>query len=517
MNDFRALNSPDQSIICLGLSRRAENALLRNGIYTIYDLQNLTAEDIFNLRGIGVTCANEIIRLGFLNGNTPSVEKTDLPTITEYMERLGSKKETATRNYRMFVRYFNNYPDSTYDELADRENITRSRAGQIITKTLEQITSLVRKRQVSGDFVQLAIEYAKNTTRMDAAVMNADSVLNGVALAVIASEVVPEQVAIYSNSRYLNHRWVVSDKNQVGASLESLIDFLSESSTKHNINDLSTSFQLNKALIIDVKNITVENGSVTLKGNRVARGDSGEDIVERYLEETNGPAHLSDIAKDTGKTLNQIRSYIGRMNGVRNVGQSVYVLKDEKFEGQSVVELTKKYLLAVKRPAMISKVIAYIQEYRSITEESIRYVLFNSSSIFEKRHGYMKIWIKGMPYEKSDDSRNYDIQIDNAVLWIFKNNDDPLNKEAVQRYIEATFGNKTTHNMVSVYSAIRRLTDKELLRRVGDYNSGLYMKSRDFDDQISNNNQIRDNFSYFEVNLPYREKEDGEQNNDESC
>ena len=129
----------------------------------------------------------------------------------------------------------------------------------------------------------------------------------------------------------------------------------------------------------------------------------------------------------------------------------------------------------------------------------------------------MKIWIKGMPYEKSDDSRNYDIQIDNAVLWIFKNNDDPLNKEAVQRYTKATFGNKTTHNMVSVYSAIRRLTDKELLRRVGDYNSGLYMKSRDFDDQISNNHQIRDNFSYFEVNLPYREKEDGEQNNDESC
>ena len=161
-------------------------------------------------------------------------------------------------------------------------------------------------------------------------------------------------------------------------------------------------------------------------------------------------------------------------------------------------------------------IIAYIQEYRDIPEESIRYVLFNSSSIFEKRRGYMKIWIKGMPYEKSDDSRNYDIQIDNAVLWIFKNNDDPLNKEAVQSYIKATFGDKTTHNIVSVYSAIRRLTDKESLRCVGDYNSGLYMKSRDFDDQISNSHQIKDNFLFFEVNLPYREKEDGEQDKDES-
>lgn len=511
MNDFRTLSSPDQSIICLGLSRRAENALLRNGVYTVFDLQNLTTEDIFNLRGVGVTCANEIIRLGFLGGNTPSLEKVNLPSITEYMKQHELQKDTAIRNYHMFVRYFNAYPESTYDELANHENITRSRAGQIITRTLEHISSLIRKRQINGDFVQLAIEYAKNMTRTDAVIINADSILNGTALIVIASEVAPEQVAIYSNPRYLNHRWVVANKDQVNTSLESLMNFLSESPTKHTIDELSTSFRLNKALILDIKSIAAENGAITLKGNRAARGESCEGIIERCLEEVNGPVHLSDIAKNTGRTLNQIRSCIGRMNSIKNVGQSVYVLKDEKFENQSVVELVKRYLLAVRRPAMIPKVISYVQEYKNIPEESIRYVLFNPSSIFEKRHGYMRIWIKGMPYNKSDDSRNYDIQIDNAVLWIFKNNDNPLNKETVRAYIKATFGNKTTHNMVSIYSAMRRLTNKEILRRVGDYNSGLYMKSRDFDDQILNSPQIKNDFLYFEINLPYQKIEDERQ------
>ena len=67
----------------------------------------------------------------------------------------------------------------------------------------------------------------------------------------------------------------------------------------------------------------------------------------------------------------------------------------------------------------------------------------------------MKIWIRGMSYQKTYDSRNYDIQIENAVLWIFNNSDDPLNKEDVAKRIKATFGNKTTHNITSIYTVIR--------------------------------------------------------------
>lgn len=58
-SDRRALD-PDVPVRSLGLTRRVENALVRNGILNLSDLHSLSEQDVFSLRNLGASALGEI-------------------------------------------------------------------------------------------------------------------------------------------------------------------------------------------------------------------------------------------------------------------------------------------------------------------------------------------------------------------------------------------------------------------------------------------------------------------------
>lgn len=463
----------------LHLSKRATNALKKNGVMTAGELCTLSEEELMEMRGMGITCAEEIKTFLQRIGNEGT---TSLPSY-----RLGEYWRSARRDdrsYQILVDYYNKSPDLTLQEIGDQYQVTRSRIQQLISKGTEHIHRAFLDGTIDRDIVSAVNAYADNRAEIHTINIQ-DNAFSSTGIAYLVAAFRSSIYKVYT-SPFINGAWLIKSDDNVGRVLEILVEELKCRPEPLSIEEVKQLYSISEEMLMSIKGIIEKDGCVTHRNNRVASGTDRFQIITRYLEDVDRPASVTEITSQTTLGERQVRGALCNKSLYVNVGKSLYDLTDRTYSDASIEGLTLKRLTAENRALRTEAIIEYIQRYKDTNELNISYELLKSPKVYF-HDGY--VLIDGWSLDKIEKKTrtNFDIRLEDAVLEIINAADELFDYDKVYTALRQ-YGGAVSMNSNSIKTTLARLADKGSIARVGGQRTGCYMRklTDERPDQVQN-------------------------------
>ena len=471
--------SLETSIKALGLSKRATNTLLRNGVNTVQDLLVLSEFEMFEMRGMGITSLNEIRQLlkKIASDDAVIVNTCGLGKFWETIQK-------DDRNFRVLADYYNYGSKVTLQKLADKYGVSRERIRQIISKGTKRIQDAFINGAISSDVVQALNEAADNRSEIHTIGIH-DDVFTAAGVAHLVSSFKPSIYRIYT-SNGINGEWFIRADDNLGKVLNILADELRYRSEPLLVSEVKELYSINDNILMSIKGVIEKDGYVTHEKNKLATGTDRNRNIERYLESIERPASIAEIVEHTILNKNQVRGALCDKNAYVNVGRSVYDLVSRNYEDLSVADLAINIITAENRALKIDTISKYIRKYRTISDLNISYALLNTPGIRRHEDYYL---LEGWSLDKIETKSrgSYFIALEDAVLEIINSSDELFDFEKISKSLEKHAGTVST-NPNSIKATLARLADKKLITRVGGSRTGCYMRN----EGVSDSNKIPD-------------------------
>lgn len=476
------------SIKALGLSTRATNALLRNGVTNIRELLAVPEVNLYAMRGIGVTVLEEIlatrgvIEASGVNDSTmleaimaSKAERAakEFPTFSfgDYLKNICKRDQT----FQITLEYYNNYSRGTMKIIGDNYGITRSRVQQVIAKCTERLRIAYMAGTVKSDTVSHFDNYAIQKTEIHTIVSD-DPYFTGPGLAHLMSSFRFSKYKVFSNAN-INGKWLVFADDNVSETFSLLISDLKYRDTPLKISDVEMLYGINDNMLMSVKGIIEKQGYVTHESNKYSTGKDRHFIVRKYLEAVDRPASINELANNTSLTFQQVRGAISDKDKYINVGKSIYDLVDRKYEDKNIDDLAEMILTAEDRALKVDQVINFIKKYRNVDDYMVTYALLGSDKIKSIGDYYLLMdWSADKIQKKK--KANYSIGLDEAVLEIISSSDEIYDFEKVSEALKK-YGDSVSRVSNSIKTTLIRLADRNLIKRVGGARTGCYKRVSD--------------------------------------
>lgn len=458
---------PQTEIKSLYLSKRTTNALIKNGVTTVEELCALSEEGLMAMRGMGVTCVEEIKTLleRALDGEAVSLPSYGLG---EYWRSLRHNDRIC----RIVADYYNNSPNLTLQEMGDQYQITRSRVQQIIARWTKQMRKAFLDGTIDRSIVATIDAYADNRAEVHTINIK-DDTFSGIGIAYLVAAFKPAIYKVYT-SPFINGAWLIKSNDNVGKVLEILVEELKRRPEPLSIEEVKHLYSISEEMLMSIKGIIEKDGYVTHRRNRVASGTDRFQIITRYLERIDRPASATEIVNQTNLNERQVRGALCNKSLYVNVGKSLYDLADRTYDGASIESLAVRLLIAENRALKTEALVGYIRRYKDVNELNVSYELLKSSQIYA-HNGYFLLggWSPDKIEKKTRSS--FDITLEDAVLEIINASDELFDYDKIYAALQNYNGAVST-NTNSIKTTLARLADKDLIARVGGKRTGCYMR-----------------------------------------
>lgn len=457
---------PQTNIESLYLSKRTTNALLKNGVTTAGELAALSEEELMAMRGMGVTCVEEIkvLKQRAKDGNEVSTPTYGLGEYWSSLRRDG-------RSYSILADYYNN-PNLTLQEIGDQYQVSRSRIQQIIVAGTKKIQKAFLNGTISRDIIATIDTYADNRSEVHTLNLQ-DDVFSGVGIAYLVAAFRPSIYKVYT-SRFINGYWFIKADDNIDKVLEILVEELKCRPEPLSITEVKQLYSVSEEMLMSIKGVIEKDGYVTHRTNRTASGTDRFQIITRYLESIDRPASVGEIVSQTSLGERQVRGALCNKNLYINVGKSLYDLADRTYDDALIEDLTVKLLMAEQRALKTEAIVEYVRRYKEVNDFNVSYELLRSSKIYS-HDGY--VLLDGWSLDKIERKVRsvFSINLEDAVLEIINASDELFDYDKIYAALEKYNGAVST-NSNSIKTTLVRLADKGLISRVGGRRTGCYMR-----------------------------------------
>lgn len=455
-------------IVALGLSSRATNALLRNGITNARILLSLPISKFKTMRGVGATVLNEILNMReslHLVDNNEISEEATIYTFGDFLKKICQNDKWFT----MIVSLYNNYTRGSMQKFADEYAITRSRIQQIVSKYTDKLQISYKSGTINSRTVSLINQYAFDKTEINKIVSD-DPFFTGKGIVYLLTNFKDSKYRIFTNNN-LNGEWLVFSDDNIEKSFDMLIADLKHSTAPLLIANVSLQYGINEDMLMSIKGVIEKDGYVTHENNKHSTGKDRNYIIRKYLESVNRPASINEITDNTPLSFQQVRGAIADKSRYVNVGKSIYDLSDRKYEDKTIDELAAMILAVEDRALKGERVLDFIKKFRDVDNYSIIHSLLSSSLIKSIGNYYLLAdWSEEKISRRT--ISNYSIRLDDAVLEAITSSDEIFDYERIAAYLQK-YGDNVSRVPSSIKATLIRLSDRKLIKRVG---SGCYMR-----------------------------------------
>jgi DNA-directed RNA polymerase specialized sigma subunit len=449
-------------------SRRTINALLRNGIVLLGDLQNYSFADLReNFTGMGLTSVQEVE--AFLR-NAAQAEYLELHDFL--------LKSIKQRHLEVFDSYYSlsNYSSKkTLEAVAQEYGVTRERIRQINKTVLEKVGRAIRAKLIKPD-IELAIFDNINSPLQ--AMPELSPVYNKQAVVRVYVDTEALEIALYKNPR-LNSEWVIDNDFNIESQVNRAVEALKAQIGPVKIDELAEEFSVTEKVLYDIRNTTISDGLIVLNTNKRATGNDLAFEIKDYMDKAVRPVTITEIANALNLTMNQTRGLIYRIPGVVNVGLSTYALSKYGYSGRSIIEIAAEFLAAEGEPAHIDRITSYVTKYRLVKDSSVPAQINASPEIFTRLDESFYA-LKEWGYEPTDSiqSTRLEVPAKDAVLDILSGSEVPMSPTDVLKAVIEKYGDRSTTKAVTVYSVLVNLHKHGKLTKLGTDRSPFYQMNR---------------------------------------
>lgn len=237
--------------------------------------------------------------------------------------------------------------------------------------------------------------------------------------------------------------------SEVRKELKDAISFIS-------INDLCNKYSIPRSIITMMKDTLVQGDTIAITSNDnifYQNGTLGR--IEKTLEENHRPIKLSEIAKQSGLTLNQVRGAIVRVPGIVNVGLSTYAKKQWGYLDGHTADVVYHYLTEANIPMSTKQITKLVSKQRSVKDSSIYMAMKIDPRFAQLDNGYWTLSEWG--YENLRTSKRekniYEIDARTALNYSLDRNNFQSLKQILKKIIlkygdDAPLDYMTYHNML---------------------------------------------------------------------
>ena len=462
------------SVKALGFSNRTTNALVKNGINTAQELliwlDALSEDKNYTLDGIGASGLKEI------NDFLERVQ--DCEEGNEYFyNNFGSywrSIQRDDRNFDILVEYYNCGSEASYQEIGEKNQISRARVQQIVAMGTKRLQEAFNGGLFGEELEDILDEYANNRTELHSINIE-DEYFTVVGIIYLVSSFEGSKYQVYTNKN-LNGEWFIMSDDRLGKLLGVLMDELRHRSEPLLVSEIERIYSINDDMLMSIKGIIEKDGYVTHENNKFVTGTDRHTIVTDYLESVNRPVSISEIANNTILSVNQVRGALCDKRIYINVGKSVYDLAERDYKDSSIVDLIIGILTAEDRALSTETVFKYIRRYKSLSEQDFSLILLDAPGI-QKHDDYLLLDGWGLDKIKKASRGEYYIKLEDAVLDIINRSEELFDFEKISEELNKYDG-KVSTNPNSIKATLVRLAEKNLITRVGGARTGCYMKNK---------------------------------------
>ncbi len=480
------------SVKALGLSARTMNVLEKNGVDSLDKLMGYSDDELMRLPGFGKVC---LIETKELIGKWLSLSEEELQDAVETYRTQGiggvfddgAKMEVGeflgtTRHGKrlvdIFIRYFATDPRPTLDEISQDYGVTRERIRQIINKGLNRVRMGILRGEIKYDCIEVVKKAAEDKTEISLIDVS-DRIFGRTGFVRLLAAIYDNELKII-NVKKLYGEWLVRKEDNVSKMIDVLSNTLRDRDLPMKVEDVLTLFPINEEMLLSIKNVVEKDGYVTLSTNKIATGTGRFEMISSVIKKAGRPVSVNEIIRGTGLTFNQVRGSLSNNEEFVNVGKSVYDLADEEYLNLSLSDLARNILLAEDRALKISKVVDYIQRYRSYMDyndyEIISELLSDPKPTIYRHDGFFLLNEWGLDKIEPPKQRHYSIMLEDAIMDVVLEMEGIFTAGEIAVALRNKYSGAVSTNLNSIKQRLGDLAQQEKIIRVGDY-TGCFIRA----------------------------------------
>lgn len=461
---------------CDYLSLRTLNALKRSGINTVRDLINLSGDEIIDIRGLGEKGFKEVDQLlkniDVTVGSQYSFfvdESVDGPMDMKLMsDTLENWLNTALkpRSARALIDNFGLISGKPKKAtlIADELGITRSRLGQILERSRDKLKVAIASDKIDPTIHQKLQKYAKQNTRLND-IKGVSDVYDNAAVARLYAKVTGEY-EIYKNY-YLKSEWLTNDTGKMDEKVGTVMAWLKSQVAFVSITDLVEQSGVQESVIRDLTQVKIKDGYIAIVNGHRKDGVNRVNLIHSVMRKNIKPMSMQEVSEQTGIDLESLRSYIYRVPGIVNVGNSIYALEEFGYSNKDSEAIAVDYLREWGTPRPMKEIVEHVLHYRVVNPDTVATAIYANPEVFTRfSNGYVALAEWG--YESDAKKRAvFEVSAREAVLVVLEEATGPMSNRDILEAVKEKYGDKATSNLVTIAAATVELEKEGLLDLLG--------------------------------------------------
>lgn len=466
----------NQSILSLGLSKRATNSLLRGQYYSLGDLDGQSRSRIVSrCRGMGTKCISEIFDSNIIEDYVSRMTLAQLPP----EEQLKSAKYISD-----FVR--EGFSDTFFDMFMEKyqfENntihikykISRQAISLKINKVLAGIKDGFKTNRIAPFIYSSVMDKVSHCCPLDEK-HDFDPVLSNRAVIRIFCSIFPGSIDTYRHA-CIRRVWAFNRSNNIGAMIHKAREYLAEV-TYCTKEELMSATGMSGELIDDIIFIHHYGSFVS-----TITQEKYFDVFFYTREHASEVFTVKDIADEYGLDEKYVRNTLLRIPNVVNVGLSKYAMVSEADNNQPyktldiIVDLLKKAGKPLYRDYLVNEVL----KKRDINRSSVIQAIYQNGDLLMDIDDNKVALTKWGYKPKEIDHNEYETKVEDAVLAVLKSSFFPMTIKDIAKEINDRFGSNASDNVVSIHSALQKLKQKYPLVQSMHGQEASYFLDDDFE------------------------------------
>jgi predicted Zn-ribbon and HTH transcriptional regulator len=431
------------SVDVLPLPRRTLNALLKNGVYSLRDLNSLTTDTLCAMQGLGRRGVEAIAdALVIISGNSHGNLRQELEMRLNSQELDIIYSRCGLVNSRVY----------TLEELAQARDITRERIRQIESRALKKIKGTLMSSAVGTDILQKLHQSADKYTFIDTIPELSDVYLKDGVIKLFA-KVFPSDIAVCSH-KYIERAFLlpVEHKTSIENAIDKIRNFLKIQGRMSNMQFILDAYNIPKHVLLAIRDVVVEDGQIALRGNRNIFERGTNPIVRRVLAQSERPLHIDEIARRANLKPSQVRGVLERIPDAVNVGRSVYAHIDLGYISGTTVEVIEKLLEQAGEPMTTGQIVKLMKKQKLYGDQAI-YLALTDQRFQRIEMGVYVLRKWGYDQEYIAPHNSYATDTKRAILDIVNESTRPLSTRDVREMLGTLHGNRvsTKNSTVGCY------------------------------------------------------------------
>ena len=348
--------------------------------------------------------------------------------------------------------------------------VTRERVRQLEARGLKEIRSAIDSKIIIDENIPILIKNAEQFLSIEELSLSNIEYSRIFYVTLMAS--VYEDLISFEEFNLLNNTSILYPAGiDLYTKLLEIRKELKEATNFLQINTLCHKYSIPKNLLIKIKDTIVQEDMIAISTNDnifYQQGTLGR--VEKTLEENHRPMKLSEVAKQSGLTLNQVRGAIVRVPGIVNVGLSTYAKKQWGYLDGHSADVAYHYLTEANIPMSTKQITKLVSKQRLVKSSSIYMSMKIDPRFAQLCNGYWVLseWgYENLKPNHREERKHYKIDPRTALDYSLSNTEFQSLKQILKKIFtkyqeDAPSDYMTYHNLLQI---LRREGSVELLKQ----------------------------------------------------